>query len=161
MERIAWSLALLATLVASGLAVAWVRFGTPDYPVAIDVDFPLRYWQVALGVAALWLIVLWTEGLHSLERLAWAQEVLAKSGGPPPHRWTPIYAREALHLSQYPQTVMMPLQALRIGNLGIAAIPCEVFAETGLAIHTAATTVVLCVDLLRPTGIAGTARSRI
>ena len=58
-------------LVISGLVVAWVRFGTPDYPVAIDVDFPLRYWQVALGVAALWLIVLWTEGLHSLERLAW------------------------------------------------------------------------------------------
>jgi len=58
-------------LVISGLAAAWVRFGTPDYPVAIDVDFPLRYWQVALGVAALWLIVLWVEGLHSLERLAW------------------------------------------------------------------------------------------
>ena len=26
------------------------------------------------------------------------------------------------------------LQAIRIGELGIAAIPCEVFAETGLAI---------------------------
>ena len=28
----------------------------------------------------------------------------------------------------------MLLQAMRIGDLGIAAIPCEVFAETGLAI---------------------------
>jgi hypothetical protein len=29
------------------------------------------------------------------------------------------------------------LQALRIGNAGIVAIPCEVFAETGLAIKRA------------------------
>ena len=29
---------------------------------------------------------------------------------------------------------MMLLQAMRIGDLGIATIPCEVFAETGLAI---------------------------
>jgi hypothetical protein len=31
------------------------------------------------------------------------------------------------------QGAMLP-QAMRIGDLGIAAIPCEVFAETGLAI---------------------------
>jgi hypothetical protein len=28
----------------------------------------------------------------------------------------------------------IPLQAIRIGDIGIAACPCEVFAETGLAI---------------------------
>ena len=28
----------------------------------------------------------------------------------------------------------MPLQALRIGRLGISASPCEVFSETGLAL---------------------------
>jgi neutral ceramidase len=68
------------------------------------------------------------------DRLAWAEQVLAQPQGPHPHRWTPIYAREALHLSRYPETVKLPLQALRIGRLGIAAAPCEVFAETGLAI---------------------------
>jgi hypothetical protein len=67
-------------------------------------------------------------------RVAWAQRVLANPGGPHPHRWTPVYAREALQLSEYPETVRIKLQAIRIGNLGIAAIPCEVFAETGLAI---------------------------
>jgi len=30
--------------------------------------------------------------------------------------------------------VPLIIQAMRIGDLGIAAIPCEVFAETGLAI---------------------------
>lgn len=88
-----------------------------------DVTLAMQQSELELGVRR-----------PNADRLAWAQEVLAKPDGPHPHRWTPIYAREALHLSQYPQTVMMPLQALRIGNLGIAAIPCEVFAETGLAI---------------------------
>ena len=37
-------------------------------------------------------------------------------------------------LAEYPETVPVKLQALRIGEVGIAAAPCEVFAETGLAI---------------------------
>ncbi|MCB1087689.1 MAG: hypothetical protein KDM63_11635, partial [Verrucomicrobiae bacterium] len=45
-----------------------------------------------------------------------------------------VYAREAMELANYPETVTIPLQALRIGDLAITAIPNEVFAETGLAI---------------------------
>jgi hypothetical protein len=45
-----------------------------------------------------------------------------------------IYAREAMHLSRFPDSVSVTLQAIQIGDLGIVAIPCEVFAETGLAI---------------------------
>ena len=37
-------------------------------------------------------------------------------------------------MSKYPERVRITLQALRIGDLAIAAAPCEVFAETGLAI---------------------------
>ena len=43
-----------------------------------------------------------------------------------------IYAREALLLDKYPDTVPLTLQAHRIGGLTIAAIPCEVFVEIGL-----------------------------
>jgi len=47
--------------------------------------------------------------------------------------WTSdIYAREAVLLSDYPAEVPIILQLFRIGDLGIAAIPCEVFAEIGL-----------------------------
>ena len=47
--------------------------------------------------------------------------------------WTPdIYAREAVLLSEYPPQVPVILQTFRIGDLGIAAIPCEVFVEIGL-----------------------------
>ena len=42
-----------------------------------------------------------------------------------------IYAREAIHLHERP-TTELKLQALRIGDLGITAIPNEVFAITGL-----------------------------
>ncbi len=45
-----------------------------------------------------------------------------------------IYARESVLLAKYPDTVKLKLQALRIGELGIVAIPCEVFTEIGLAI---------------------------
>ncbi|WP_373650111.1 MULTISPECIES: neutral/alkaline non-lysosomal ceramidase N-terminal domain-containing protein [unclassified Schlesneria] len=45
-----------------------------------------------------------------------------------------IYARETVLLSEYPATVKVKVQAIRIGSLGIATSPCETFTETGLAI---------------------------
>jgi hypothetical protein len=68
------------------------------------------------------------------ERLKWAQGVLANPSAELPHRWSKVYAQEALHLSKYPETVTIKLQAIRIGEAAIAAAPSEVFAETGLAI---------------------------
>lgn len=43
-----------------------------------------------------------------------------------------IYAREAVKLADYPDTVPVTLQAHRIGDLSVASIPCEVFVEIGL-----------------------------
>jgi hypothetical protein len=43
-----------------------------------------------------------------------------------------LYAREAVLLDAYPDQVPLKLQAHRIGQLTIAAIPCEVFVEIGL-----------------------------
>jgi neutral ceramidase len=45
-----------------------------------------------------------------------------------------VYARETVLMSVMAPTTTVILQVLRIGELAIAAIPCEVFAETGLAI---------------------------
>ncbi|MGQ9505363.1 MAG: neutral/alkaline non-lysosomal ceramidase N-terminal domain-containing protein [Thermogutta sp.] len=68
------------------------------------------------------------------EQLQRAKEILA--GAPPlperPHEET--YARRIIHQAEAPETISVPLQALRIGDLGIAAIPFEVFAEIGLEI---------------------------
>jgi hypothetical protein len=49
-------------------------------------------------------------------------------------RLAKYYAQQTVRLSQYPDTVKLKLQAIRIGDLGIAAIPCEAFAEIGLEI---------------------------
>jgi hypothetical protein len=71
-------------------------------------------------------------------RLQWAQPLqvagAAKSVAGRPLTRPEIYAREAGFLAQYPERVTLRLQAIRIGDLGIGAIPNEVFAETGLAI---------------------------
>ena len=45
-----------------------------------------------------------------------------------------IYARETVLLNEYPPVVETLVQAIRIGDLGIATSPCETFVETGLAI---------------------------
>lgn len=43
-----------------------------------------------------------------------------------------IYARETTLLAAYGPSVKIKLQAIRIGDLGIAACPCETFSETGV-----------------------------
>jgi hypothetical protein len=48
-----------------------------------------------------------------------------------------IYALEAIALAAYPDRVPLTLQAHRIGDLTIAAIPCEVFVEIGLELKAA------------------------
>ncbi|NND97480.1 MAG: hypothetical protein HKN47_09160 [Pirellulaceae bacterium] len=71
------------------------------------------------------------------ERLAWAEQVLDGADPKSLHRWSKIYAEEAKHLAAYPEKQKVVLQALRIGQIAITAAPCEVFAETGLAIKAA------------------------
>ena len=45
-----------------------------------------------------------------------------------------IYAQRAIDLHNGPDSVSVVLQAIRVGDLGIAALPFETFVETGLAI---------------------------
>ncbi len=43
-----------------------------------------------------------------------------------------IYARETLQMREYPDTVPVRLQAVRLGDLCILTTPCETFVEIGL-----------------------------
>ena len=66
--------------------------------------------------------------------VARAEQVLAKARGRDLRGLEEVYARETVLLKDYPREVPLIIQTLRLGDLGIAAIPCEVFAEIGLAI---------------------------
>jgi hypothetical protein len=69
--------------------------------------------------------------LPDAERLAWAKSMAAKIGDRRPKGWPEIYALEQIMLDTEPQRELK-LQALRIGDIAIAAMPNEVFAITGL-----------------------------
>jgi hypothetical protein len=91
-----------------------------------DVPLTMREVKMELGVRR-----------PDAERLEWARQVLDGTWNQPAHHWRNVYAQQALDLDRYPATISPTFQALRIGRLGIAANPCEMYAETGLAIKKA------------------------
>ena len=71
------------------------------------------------------------------ELLERAREIVAnpqdypRAGRPSPQAVV-AYAESTLRMHEYPPEIAIPLQALRVGELGITAIPFEVFVQTGL-----------------------------
>lgn len=69
------------------------------------------------------------------ELVARARQVLARPATEHPvHRLEKAYAERTLTAVNWPETLSIPLQVVRLGELGVAAIPFEVFTETGLEI---------------------------
>ena len=70
------------------------------------------------------------------EMLARARELIARPDTVKPlHRLEVTYAHRILSLQEtWPDNIDIVLQVFRIGDLGVAAIPFETFAETGLEI---------------------------
>ena len=52
--------------------------------------------------------------------------------GRPTRTWEENYARETVLLSEWPASKRLLLQAMRIGEFGVGAIPCETYGATGL-----------------------------
>ena len=72
----------------------------------------------------------------SRERLEWARRIVEAMGSRAPTNQVEVYAREQVRLHEQP-TAEVVLQALRIGEVAIAAHPCEAYAITGLKIKAA------------------------
>jgi len=69
------------------------------------------------------------------ERLAYFRKISKQAESAKPyHSRERIYARRVARLAESPEEIRVPLQAVRIGDVGIAAIPFEVFVEIGLEI---------------------------
>lgn len=120
----------------------WMDYSAPAHEVGYDAYAR----QIAQRTTALIATLAWqdTAPLHMAEqclelgyrlpdqrRLAWAEQVRAVLGDKLPQTQPEIYALEAIALHEQQRTQVL-VQALAIGNVGIAAIPNEVFAITGL-----------------------------
>jgi hypothetical protein len=65
--------------------------------------------------------------------MEWARAILSRpEGAPSSHPREKIYAERTLRMMDMPPRIEIPLQALRIGDLALVAIPFEVFVEMGL-----------------------------
>jgi hypothetical protein len=63
-----------------------------------------------------------------------AREILQRAQQGPLRTLEEIYARETVQLAEWPATFRTPVQAFRIGDLGLCALPGEPFCQTGLNI---------------------------
>ncbi len=106
--------------VADELAREAVRVAL-SVPVSDHITLDARAADLTLGVRK-----------PNAEELTQAKTIVAQAKGPEMHTLPEIYARESILLTRMPDTVPVTIQALRIGDLGIVAIPCEVFVEIGL-----------------------------
>ena len=120
----------------------WMDYGAPRKEIGYEAYarevaqrahgvFPLMRFRrdVRLGIEEQKLRLRYP--VPDTNRLAWARDMAAKLGDRLPSTLPEIYALEALHLHERQETELV-LQAIRIGEVGITAIPNEVFALTGL-----------------------------
>ncbi|MFN6312243.1 MAG: neutral/alkaline non-lysosomal ceramidase N-terminal domain-containing protein [Planctomyces sp.] len=71
--------------------------------------------------------------IPTAEQLAWAAETLSQPEGLPGQADLPrIYAGRVRSLEGQPERAAVPLQVLRIGDVRVGTMPCEVFCEIGL-----------------------------
>lgn len=109
----------VADSVAAHAAAAWKSIAFTDLaPLAAALqDLPCR------------------RRANTPEELAQARALLAQPPGPAQNRELDrdrVYARDRLILADWPEVEPVPVQALRIGDLGIAALPGEIFTQYGL-----------------------------
>jgi hypothetical protein len=110
---------IVANIVAAEVARTYQTVQHRDW-----MPLDARYEEVAIGSRK-----------PTPEMVARAKEILAHPANAPVwHSREKSYARRVLELERAPAFVPAPLQAFRIGDLGIVTFPLEVFAETGLEI---------------------------
>lgn len=120
----------------------WMDYGSPRRDIGYDAYAREMVERVLEAYRAVtwhdWVPLRMAEASLALqyrtpspERLDWARAMVEQLDGRLPQTLPEIYAHEALHLHARRQTELK-LQAIRVGGLGITAIPNEVFALTGL-----------------------------
>lgn len=112
------------TVGESVAQVAYTAWQSIEYDAAPELDMVER--PLTLGIRQ-----------PTSEQLALAREVCKTFQGRLPKTFAQVYARESILLSELPSSRTIRLQAIRLGELGIAAIPMEVYTFTGREIRAA------------------------
>ena len=87
--------------------------------------------QVALDARYRELPLAWRR--PTPEQSGWAKATLEKgSAAAGKVDLSVIYAERTQRMAEFPETAQVPLQVLRIGDVCLATMPCEVFCEIGL-----------------------------
>lgn len=95
-------------------------------------------WETNISLSANFSYVTLAVRKPSADEVEVAKKIVAQTDyrliNPDTEAMAKIYAREQVFLSQYPDTVEFPVQALKIGDITIGALGGEFFAETGLSL---------------------------
>jgi neutral ceramidase len=103
-----------------------------DVADKIDNAIKAAKWESEISLDAKFKVLTIPRRTVSPELKAWAEETSKKEVPKGQVDLPYIYSRRVLNSLKYEQTMSVPLQYLRIGNVGIGTMPVEVFAETGL-----------------------------
>ena len=120
----------------------WMNYGKPNkgsnvsryadglVELTVQALENIRY-QDAPPLAMDQKVITLSRRLPDEDRLAWADQLLAKMKGRRPKSRPEVYAEQARFIDENP-TEKLVLQTLRIGDLGITTLPNEVYSITGL-----------------------------
>lgn len=108
----------VASVVAKAIYEVWRTIKYRDW-----VPLSVREKTIELGVRK-----------PSATEVQQAKEVLEKAPQGPLRLLPEIYARETVQLADWPERFRTLVQALRVGDLGLCALPGEPFCQTGLDI---------------------------
>ncbi len=136
----------LVTVMSQGTSgdLHWMDYSRPATSIHID-QYAQQVAQVAFDAYRKiayrdWVPLAMAERKLTLQRrvpdekrLAWAKKIIAEMPSPLPRNRPEVYAHEQIFLHEQPQRELK-LQAIRVGDLGMVAMPCEVFGLTGLKI---------------------------
>ncbi len=108
-----------------------IRFVAEDVAAKVHTAIAKLEYRDNLSLAARYRepVIAWRR--PTPEQKKWMEETLA-AGPKSKQDLSFIYAERISRLAAYPETTTIPLHILRIGDVCIGTMPCEVFVEIGL-----------------------------
>ncbi|MFM9966626.1 MAG: hypothetical protein ACKV2Q_36065 [Planctomycetaceae bacterium] len=108
-----------------------IRFVAEDVAAKVHTAMAKLEYRDNLSLAARYRepVIAWRR--PTAEQKKWMEETLA-AGPKSKQDLSFIYAERISRMTSYPETTTIPLHILRIGDVCIGTMPCEVFVEIGL-----------------------------